>query len=394
MPHARRETPQPPLVAHVVYRFAAGGLENGLVNLINLAPLDRYRHVIICLTDYSDFCKRIQREDINFVPLYKKEGHDAGVYLRFWRALRELRPDIVHTRNLAGLEFLILAAFAGVRGRIHGEHGRDIYDLDGTNAKYNLWRKVMKPFVQCYTTVSVDLAKWLIEVVNAPSRRVKHIYNGVDVERFTPRESCRLEIGPTGFAMPEDVVIGTVGRMEVVKDQLTLVRAFLLLREKSVAARERLRLVMVGEGSLLSEARRLLQAASAEHVAWLPGERDDIPRILQGLDLFVLPSRGEGISNTILEAMASALPVVATRVGGNPELVVDGVTGMLTLPSDPEALAAAIQVYLSEKPLLAQHGRAGRRIVEERFSMEAMVDGYLAVYDAVLKNSSRQSSID
>ena len=121
---------QPPLVVHIIHRLAVGGLENGLVNLINSMPPAQYRHAIVCLTDYTDFRERIRDKRVPIIALHKKEGHDLGVYVRLWRVLRHLRPALVHTRNLSGLEHLVLAALARIPGRIHGEHGRDIYDLD------------------------------------------------------------------------------------------------------------------------------------------------------------------------------------------------------------------------------------------------------------------------
>jgi glycosyltransferase involved in cell wall biosynthesis len=169
------------------------------------------------------------------------------------------------------------------------------------------------------------------------------------------------------------------------------VRAFLHLLFTEPKVCERLRLVIVGNGPLREEAQRLLRADGAEAYAWLPGERADVPEILRALDLFVLPSLAEGISNTILEAMATGLPVVATRVGGNPELVQEGRTGMLVPPADPVAMAGAIRTYLLHPERLVLHGRAGRKRAEERFSLEAMVNGYLSVYDAVLNNRRRQT---
>src|SRR2546425_1122451 len=156
------ERSQPPLVLHIIRHLIVGGLENGLVNLINHTPPERYRHGVICLTGYSDFRDRIHRADVPVIALYKREGHDLGVYCRFWKVLRRLRPAIVHTRNLSGLEYLIPATLARVPGRIHGEHGRDIYDLCGSNFKYNLFRKMMQPFVHRYVAVSSDLAEWLV----------------------------------------------------------------------------------------------------------------------------------------------------------------------------------------------------------------------------------------
>ena len=378
---------QRPLVAHIIHRLAIGGLENGLVNLINNMPPAQYRHAIVCLTDYTDFREHIRDKHIPIVALHKKEGHDLGVYVRLWRVLRHLRPAIVHTRNLSGLEYVMLAAMARIPGRVHGEHGRDIYDLDGTSIKYNLLRRAIKPFVRHYIAVSVDLAAWLVHTVGVDIRRMTQIYNGVDVQRFTPRVGPRPPLGPEGFASQDTLIMGTVGRMHAVKDQLTLVRAFLHILVTVPQAREWLRLVLIGDGPLLQEASQLLRMAGAESLAWLPGERHDSPDIMRALDVFVLPSLREGISNTILEAMATGLPVVATRVGGNPELVEEGHTGQLVPPADPVAMAEAIGIYGRDRGLAMCHGRAGRQRVENQFSMAAMVNSYLAVYDAVLQGT-------
>jgi glycosyltransferase involved in cell wall biosynthesis len=149
--------------------------------------------------------------------------------------------------------------------------------------------------------------------------------------------------------------------MQPVKDPLNLVRAFLRLRELAPAERARLRLVLVGDGPLRAEAEALLAAAGARGQAWLAGARDDVPELLQGMDVFVLPSIAEGISNTILEAMACGLPVVATRVGGNAELVAAGETGQLVPASDPEALAQAMLAYAREPARAGARARPGAR---------------------------------
>jgi sugar transferase (PEP-CTERM/EpsH1 system associated) len=377
-------TAQPPLVLHLIYRLAVGGLENGLINLINRMPPERYRHVIVCLTDATDFQQRLERDDVCVMALHKRAGNDTRVYAQLWGILRQLRPHIVHTRNLPTMEYAVLAACAGVPGRIHGEHGRDIYDLDGSKVKYNLLRRLVKPFVHRFITVSINLADWLVRTVGVGRDKVVQIYNGVDMQRFIPCSNRHQSIGPENFAPPGTFVVGTVGRMEAVKDQLTLVRSFLHLLQTVPHARERARLVLVGAGPLRDTSLQLLRDAGVAHLAWLPGERSDVPAIMRALDLFVLPSLAEGISNTILEAMASGLPVIATQVGGNPELVDAEHTGMLVPPAHPVALAEAIGTYLDDAERCWLHGQAARQRVEACFSMQAMVEHYLHVYDAVL----------
>jgi sugar transferase (PEP-CTERM/EpsH1 system associated) len=374
-----------PLVAHVVFRLDVGGLENGLVNLINSAEGARYRHAIICLKAATEFRRRLRRDDVEIISLGKREGTDLPALRRFHSVLRKLRPDIVHTRNSGTLECLVVAALAGVRHRVHGLHGWDVEDIDGTNRKHRLRQLLCRPFVERYTAVSKHLANWLHEHIGVPTDRICQIYNGVDTSRFRGEQgNDRRNVLPPGFATPESLVIGAVGRMEVVKDPLNLVKAFVKLLQDHPHERGRLRLVYVGGGSLRDAALQLLQSAGIADCAWLPGSRDDVPDLLRSFDIFVLPSLNEGISNTILEAMASELPVVATDVGGNRELVVPDVTGLLVPAGDPDTLAAALSRYTADRDLAARHGQAGRARVEREFSLRGMVARYIALYDGLL----------
>lgn len=375
---------KPPLVAHVIYHLGVGGLENGLVNLINHMPAQRYRHAIICMKGSSDFAQRITRKDVEIVALNKKDGKDPGAYFRMYQALRRLNPDLVHTRNLGTMEMQAVAALAGVRARAHGEHGRDIFDLDGKNRKYLILRKALLPFVGHFTTVSKDLEGWLTEIVGAAPDKVTQIYNGVDSERFRPR-TARTLLGPAGFMNDDSVVIGSVGRMAAVKDYPNLVRAFLMLLERQPECRSRVRLLIAGDGESRATCLEMLRAANAESLAWLPGERNDIAELMRVMDVFVLPSLGEGISNTILEAMSTGLPVVATRVGGNLELIDDCGTGKLVPPADPTGLAASLYHYCNDAEMRIRHGSAARRRIEAGFSMDSMAKAYMNVYDGLLR---------
>jgi len=378
-------TQAPPTIAHIIHRLDFGGLENGLVNLINRIPPEQYQHAIICMTEYSDFAARITNPAASLHALHKREGKDLGVYIRLWKLLRRLRPEIVHTRNLAALEGGVVAKFAGVPVRIHGEHGRDSNDIDGSNVKYRILRRLCEPFFQRYIPLSLDLENWLVDDVGIPATKIHQIYNGVDSNCFQPFAQGRRALPVDGFAGDGQVVVGTVGRVQEVKDQLTLARAVAELLGRYPDWRHRLRLVIVGDGPMMSELQALVRSSGIADITWLPGARDDIPQLLQGLDLFVLPSRAEGISNTILEAMATGLPVLATAVGGNPELVVEGETGRLIAPEVPGEMADAIEEYFNHPDLLARHGKAGRARVEASFSMEAMVKKYLAVYRELIE---------
>jgi sugar transferase (PEP-CTERM/EpsH1 system associated) len=370
-----------PLIVHLIHRLDIGGLENGLVNLINHLPPERYRHAIVCLEDSGDFRQRIRRPGVEIISINKQQGKDWSHYLRLYYTLKRLQPQLIHTRNLAGIEAQLLAAAAGVRLRVHGEHGRDINDLDGNNRRYRLLRQLLRPLIGHFIAVSKDLEDWLVSAIGARPQRVTHICNGVDSLQFHPRLGPPAAIGPAGFVNQHTFVIGSVGRMAEVKDHITLVHAFLTLLAQSGVAGRRLRLVIIGDGPCRQPCLDLLQESRASAQAWLPGARDDIARLLRAMTVFVQPSLAEGASNTVLEAMASGLPVVATRVGGNPELVQEGWTGALVPPRAPGQLASAIADYYQIPGLAAQHGARARRRVLAEFSLSAMADAYLAIYD-------------
>jgi sugar transferase (PEP-CTERM/EpsH1 system associated) len=373
-----------PLVVHVIHRLDIGGLENGLVNLINFLPEAKYRHAVICLTTASTFAARIRRPDVEIVELRKRPGKDFTAYARLYSHLRRLRPAIVHTRNVGTVDCQAIAWAARVRGRIHGEQGWDIGDLHGRSPRYRLLRRLARPFVRTYITVSRDLADWLATEIGVPARRIRQIYSGVDLARFRPREAAAVPPWPPGFLPAGGVVIGTVGRMERVKNTVGLVRAFARLLDAVPSCRDRARLVLVGAGEQRNAVEAAVAAANLGDLVWMPGARDDVAALLPHFDVFALPSLNEGVSNTILEAMACAVPVVASRVGGTPEVVRHGETGLLYEAEDDAAAAAALAEYVRSPALRSAHGRRARELVVERHSIESMMRGYEAAYDQAM----------
>jgi sugar transferase (PEP-CTERM/EpsH1 system associated) len=373
-----------PLIAHVLFRFDIGGLENGVVNLINHLPEQKWRHAVIALDDISPmFRSRVERSDVLFHALRKPPGHLLGQYPRLVRLFRSLRPAIVHTRNLAALEATVPAWLAGVSARVHGEHGWDVHDLDGRSGRFARVRRLYRPFVKHYIALSDQMATYLEGRVGIDPGRVTRIYNGVDMARFRSVGS-EPQRGALPFKGSDLFVVGAVGRMQPVKDHLSLIRGFALLAGRSADAGRRLRLVIVGDGPVRSEAERAVREAGLTDHVWLAGAQENVPELLQTFDMFVQPSLSEGISNTILEAMSTSLPVVATRVGGNAELVDDGITGTLVPAGEPAAIADALGKYFLNPAVAAEHGAAGRRRVEERFSIQSMAAAYEAVYERML----------
>ena len=364
-----------PLVMHLTYALDVGGLETLLVDCINKMPADQYRHVVVCLTRSSSFAERITQPGVEVYALNKAPGLGLGTHFAFWKLARRLRPTILHTYNLAAMEYAFAATLAGVPVRVHAEHGRDTSDPHGLNPKHNFLRRRLAPFIDCYIPVSEDLHRWLGQVVRIPAAKTLFIKNGVDTDKYRP--------GVRGVGAPwrdDHFVVGTVARVSDIKNHRGLVDAFIRLRALLPEQAAQLRLSIVGDGPLLPALREQVLQAGLQDVVWLPGARSDVAQLVPEFSVFALPSLAEGTPVSLLEAMSCALPVVASNVGGIPEVVSEQVEGSLVPPQDVEALAQALARYARDPALASQHGRAGRTRIVQQYSMAAMVTAYTALY--------------
>jgi sugar transferase (PEP-CTERM/EpsH1 system associated) len=360
----------------MMYRFAAGGLENVLVQLINGLPRQRFRHTVIALTGADrDFAARIRRDDVRIVELGKPPGQPFRMYPAMHRLLRELRPDVLHTCNLAALEFVPVAALAGVPLRVHAEHGWDIADPEGKNRRYRLLRRLYRPFVSRYVAVSVQLRDYLADVVKVPRAQLHFVPNGVDTQIFHPRTSDDALVRDFPFRRPDHWVVGTVGRLEPIKNQMLLAQAFVRLVRSDPPGAQRLRLAIVGGGPLAGQIEAVLRDAGLAERLWMPGACGGIAQLLHGFDCFVLPSLSEGTSCTLQEAMATALPIVATDVGGNAQLLENGRCGWLVASQDADAMARALESIFRAAPQAAANAE-GLAVVREKYSLDAMIARY------------------
>jgi len=369
------ETDSRPIIVHVLHRFDTGGLENGVVNLINHLPA--FRHVVVAVTEITAFKERVKAPGTQFIALHKPPGQGFWLYPRVYSLLRALRPDVVHTRNLGAMEFQLPAWLARVPLRVHSEHGWETNDLGGVNRTHQRLRRAYGVAVQRFVALSKAIETYLTGPVGIAQTHVQRICNGVDTERFAPAAEVPA-VWP--FRRGEHLVVGAVGRMQAVKDPLNLVDAFLALRNLCPDEWPRLRLVMLGGGALLQQAMQRLTAAGAAEQAWLPGDRSDVAQLLPQFDIFALPSQAEGISNTLLEAMACGCAPVATHVGGNPELVDDGVNGLLVPAQDSQALAVALARLVGDAELRRKLASASLVRVREQFSLARMVAAYERLY--------------
>jgi sugar transferase (PEP-CTERM/EpsH1 system associated) len=353
---------------HLVYSFGFGGMEVGVAKLSNAIDPATV-NVSICSGRPSETLKYQLRPEVRFFELGRRQGNDPGLVLRLVRLLRRERPHILHTHGWATLvEGLVGARLAGVPVVIHGEHGT--LDLRPVNRRVQRWAWGRTTQVMA---VSSRLAERMERQIGFPASRIRVIRNGVDTVRFSPtmRDAARRE---SGFG-PADIVLGTAGRLVPVKDQKTLLHAWSLLKQRGV----RFVGVIAGKGALKDDLEALASSLGLDNVRFL-GNRPDVERVMAALDVFILSSVSEGLSNTIQEAMASGLPVVATDVGGADELVVPGETGLLVPASDPGAMADALESVVRDEAARLRMGRASRARSEGVFALDGMVRDYTQLY--------------
>jgi sugar transferase (PEP-CTERM/EpsH1 system associated) len=371
---------RPIRILHVLHTFSAGGLENGVVNIVNGSP-EHLEHELCFLLHAGDFLRRIDRPVV-YHELNRRRGNDYRLIFKLAALFRERHVDIVHTRNWAAFDGFLAAFLTPGITLLHGEHGRDMSDPYGLNRRRNIMRRLMSFRARKFVAVSADLCRWLTKTVGIPKSKIVHIPNGVDLNRFRPARNreLRTKLGIGG----NEFVVGTIGRLDPVKNHEGLIRAINQLNLGSA----KVRLVIVGDGPNRHRLEQLIEEGHSRTSTMLPGYSQQ-PESFYGIfDLFVLNSFAEGMSNTILEAMSSGLPIICTPVGSNGDLVADGVHGMHVPVGNDRQLAHKIEFYRRDPALVAKHGSMARQAVEQDYSLPLMRDRYYDLYQSVTKISN------
>jgi len=368
-------TLSPMNITHVVENLGRGGLERMVIDLVKLQQQQGHHCQVVCLFEHGALAKELEGTDIPVTACHKRRGLDMRALATVRRTVKAHRTDVLHTHNAAAHYLTVLATRGlGVRHVINTRHG-----MGGMHRWHRAEMLYRTSLLATDTVVTVCEAacRGAVRRGLIPKKMARVIPNGIPIENFsvaTPDMRARLlqMLGAPSTAR----VIGTVGRLNWAKDQAGLIRAYRRVRQQCPDAV----LVLIGEGSLRAQ---LQQCAADEGVAdgvHFMGDRGDVRELLRGFDVFVLSSLSEGYSMALLEACAAGLPVVATDVGGNREIVRDGVNGRLVPASDPAALSAALVDLLSDPSRTAGMGRAAREWVEASGSLQAMAARYEALY--------------
>ena len=353
----------------LVLSLAPGGTERLVIEIVR-ALAGQIDFVVCCLDEPGAWADELRALDIPVIALGREPGFHPRLAVRLAQVMRHHQVDVVHCHHYSPYVYGLLAsALAGVRV-VFTEHGRL------SDAKPSSKRRVINPVLSMYPgpifAVSENLKQFMVEE-GIPARRIEVVHNGVHIgpqPTDEDRAAARTRLGLTSDAF----VVGTVGRLDPVKN----VDALLQAHQRLCDTVPTLRSVIVGDGP---ERARLEAAAFECGVARsveFTGYRSDVRELMAAFDVYVNCSIYEGVSLTILEAMASCLPVIATRVGGNGEVVADGETGFLVEGDD--GIADALLRLAGDAESRRRMGDAGRRRVEQQFSMRAMVERYARSY--------------
>jgi glycosyltransferase involved in cell wall biosynthesis len=356
-----------PHILHVVRRLRYGGLEAGVINVVRGLEQRGFTQAVCWLEDRGELAGRLPSS----VPVWEcAEGTSAMRWLS-WRAARCIRawaPDVIHARNSgAWIDAVAAWLFAERRGRLaFSIHGWDRLDRLPLRRAF-LFRQLAR-MTRALAAVSAETARQFATETGIPASRFIVLSSGVDTERFRP---------PADPHPPKRPVLGCVGRLDPVKAHDVLIEAFARVADNG--ARD-LELRLLGDDPCRSDLERLVRNRGlADRVRFL-GMAPDIPEQLRALDLFVLASHREGRPTSIMEAMATGLPVVATQVGSIPELVADGRTGLLVKPGDVADLARAIGTLVADNALRRRFAEEARRVAVAELSLDRMVEQYAAFY--------------
>jgi glycosyltransferase involved in cell wall biosynthesis len=368
-------------VSFLIDKLQRAGAQVHLAALVRGLDRERFSPEVRCLMRGGPLFDELAREGLavesfDLSTIYGPRAWRA--FLRLVRTWRRARPDVVHCYLVSANIFGALAARAAGIPVVTSR--RDVGISRNWRLRF-LEETVVNPLVDVVTANSVSVAAAARRERFLAAEKVTLIPNSVDLRRFDPaRHSAEAARTALGLS-PDDTVVGSVGHLSPVKGHADLLEAAAVLARRV----PRLRVVLVGDGPLRASLTETARSLGIADRVVFTGVRDDVPVVLAAMDVFALPSRTEGMSNALLEAMAMARPVVATAVDGNADLVRDGVTGRLVPPRDPAALGSALSALLDDPAAARSVGCAARRHVADEHSLPLMVSRYERLYEEVAR---------
>jgi glycosyltransferase involved in cell wall biosynthesis len=361
-------------IAHVTYNMIIGGAERVICNIVENTDPSRYDVSIICIdSPVGPFGIQLRNQGYQVTAFNRVPGFDFRLVLKMRKHILQNHIEVLHCHQYSPYVYGVLgAAFTGCRV-IFTEHGRHYPDV--RRPKRILANPILSLLTEYINAISAATRKALIEYENFPGDRIDVVYNGIDDIQFKleGHDKLRQEVH-----LPENgYILGTVARLDAIKNQKMMIKALKRLHDDFPEAC----LLIVGDGP---ERRSLEEFAARQQVSSrvvFTGFREDAYLFYRIMDVLLLTSFSEGTSMTLLEAMAHGIPCVATDVGGNPEIVIDGKTGFLVPSEDDQTLAERISLLAKDQDLRKRMGNAGRDRFEAQFTVTKMVRAYQAMYE-------------
>jgi sugar transferase (PEP-CTERM/EpsH1 system associated) len=366
-------------IIHVIGELAVGGTEQIVRHLLVGLDTSLFEQVVCTVVASSEL--EIPAH-VRVVTLGRARGSSGLLVPGLTSLISRERPDIVHSRNWGTIEAVPAARLAHVPGVIHSEHGLDLQTMGRQPWRRRVLRRLCYRCAGRVFAVSQELRNYYSQQLDIPASRLRVIPNGVETQYFCPDPDLRRQVRQTLGVSPQTLIVGAVGRLDPVKDHRTLFQAV----ERAVLDGVDARVVIVGDGPERSglESDVAARPGLSQRVTFV-GAVGDVRPWLNSFDIFALPSLYEGMSNTLLEAMAVGIPPLATAVGGNTEVVEHGSCGLLFRPRDAQAMSVYLKCLAADPDWRRRLGSNARQRVESCFSLRGMLSAYAQMYSDVLK---------
>jgi len=362
-------------ILHLIETSEPGGAETVLANIAKNLDSELFNS-LVCVLEDGWLTEHLKKLGVPYIVLENRWSYDPLFLIRLARLINRKKIDIVHSHEFMMTVYGAIAARLTRTPMLGTMHGKVYYPEKARRVRM---LKFALSLSSKMIAVSEDLRKYLAGLFGMESEKLITLYNGIDLKKYSSVESRQQsrEI----LSIPKGVpVAGTVGSLFKVKGLNFLLDAVPKIRKDHPG----FVLLIAGEGEQESALKAQAESLGLGESVRFIGFRDDIPRILNAIDVYVCSSLSEGHSLSILEAMALSVPIIATEVGGNPELIEHDKNGILVKAEDPSALAANISSLLRDSALRERFGRASRSLAEERFSLESMISRYSKLYEGLL----------
>jgi sugar transferase (PEP-CTERM/EpsH1 system associated) len=364
-------------VLHFFTHLTLGGMELTALRMISHLDSHLFENQLCGIRGYDPELIALRCPQAGIVSLQEGKQASRTQILSMRMIIRKFRPHIVHSRNWGAIEAVPAARLAGVPVVIHSEHGYEMDSLAGLPLRRRLFRRAVYGMASAVFAVTDELRHFHAGQAWVSPSRIRVISNGIDTSLFSPRPQLRGSTLQKAGVPPTRFVVGSVGRLVPIKDHGTLLKAAEVLVQRGVDVH----VILVGAGPELARHQQFLanSVPLKNRVSFL-GASDNVSELLNAMDVFVLPSFSEGMSNTLIEAMSCGLPVLATRVGGNPEVVGEELSGDLFVPGDSNGLADKLERLARNAEMRRSLGKVAHQRAVSMFSLDGMIGNYQGLY--------------